>query len=557
MAHQELATLADEYFHARLAAEPFLATMFGVAGYDSAVPDRSRAADQRLIATLSGLERRLTGISPEGLTGPDLVTRAMLATGIRDHRESLEHGLREVSVSGGVMGVLSEVLASVPAVSLRDQAAADAYLARLAALEGFFDRQLTRHREAAADGRTPTALGVRQAVDQLDDYLSRDDDPLLRPAPPGDGQVGRGRVAHVLTERVHPALRRFRESLAEELLPTGRDDDHVGVCHVPGGREGYLTAVRAHTTTGLSPDEIHQIGLATLAELRTEFADLGGRVLGERDVPTVLHRLREDRALRFDSAGQIVEVVTTALRRAEEALPDWFRTYPTAPCVVREMHPSEAKGGVLGYYLPPSGNGSRPGTHVINTYRPEIRPRYEYQALAFHESVPGHHTQLAVAQTLTGLPDFRRFGFVTAHSEGWALYAERLANEMGLYSDEVSRLGMVSFDAWRACRLVVDTGMHHLGWSRPRAIEFMRDNTALSEANIANEVDRYIAEPGQALAYLIGRIRIRELRSAAQATLRSRFDIREFHHQVLGHGALPLDTLEEVVAGWVRDNGSP
>lgn len=555
MAHQQLARLADEYFRAKLAAEPFVATMFGVAGYDATVPDRSRTAEKRLAATLGDLERQVAQISPTGLTGTDPVTRSMLATALRNHRESLEYALHEVSISGGVMGVLSEVLATVPSVALGDAAAADAYLARLAALEGFFDRQLVRHREAAADGRTPTALGVRQAIGQIDDYLSAgSDDPLLRPNPGGDAQAWRARVAEMLAERVHPAVRRLRDGLAGDLLPVGRDDDHVGVCHVPGGREGYLTAVRDHTTTDLSPEEIHKLGLATLAELRTEFADLGGRVLGESDVPTVLRRLRDDRSLRFESAAQIVDAVTTALRRAEEALPDWFRDYPTAPCVVREMHPSEAKGGVLGYYLPPAADGSRPGTHVINTYRPEIRPRYEYQALAFHESVPGHHTQLAVAQTLTGLPDFRRFGFVTAHGEGWGLYAERLADEMDLYPDDLSRFGMLSFDAWRACRLVVDTGMHHLGWSRTRAIEFMRDNTALSEANIVNEVDRYIAAPGQALAYMVGRIRIRELRSTAKAAMGARFDIREFHHQVLGHGPLPLHTLEEVVSDWVRDS---
>jgi uncharacterized protein (DUF885 family) len=556
MAHQELARLADEYFHAQLTADPFRATLFGVVGYEAAVPDRSRAADQQLITKLDALERRLSEIAPEGLTGSDPVTRSMLARGIRDDRRSLEHALHEVSVSGGVMGVLSEVLAAVPAVSLPDLATAEAYLARLAALEGLFDRQLTRYRQAATDGRTPTALGVRQIVDQVDGYLADGDDPLLRPAPPGDAQAWRARVAEVLAERVHPALRRFRKGLAEDLLPVGRDDGHVGVCHVPGGQEGYLAAVRAHTTTDLSPDEIHQIGLDTLAGLHAEFAELGGRVLGESDVPTVLRRLREDRGLRFESAEQIVEAVTTALRRAEESLPDWFRDYPTAPCVIQQMHPSEAEGGVLGYYLPPAGDGSRPGTHVINTYRPEIRARYEYQALAFHESVPGHHTQLAVAQTLTGLPDFRRFGFVTAHGEGWGLYAERLADEMGLYDDDLSRLGMVSFDAWRACRLVVDTGMHHRGWSRTRAIEFMRDNTALSQANIVNEVDRYIAAPGQALAYLIGRIRIRELRAAARADLGSRFDIREFHHQVLGHGPLPLDTLGEIITAWTHQSGS-
>lgn len=557
MAHQKLARLADEYFHAWLAADPFEASIFGISGYDSAVPDPSREAERNLSATLGGLEQRLAGIETNSVTGTDAVTRSMLATSIRDRRAALRHALHEVSVSGGVMGVLSQVLACVPAVSLIDDTAAQAYLTRLTALEGFFDRTLNRYRQAVADGRVPTALGVRQAIDQIDDYLTTgQDDPLLRPAPPGDELAWRRRVAEVLDERLHPALRRLRQGLADELLPVGRDSDHVGVCHVPGGGEGYLAAVRAHTTTELSPEQIHQIGMDTLRQLGVEFARLGDRVLGTPEVPTVLHRLREDRSLRFESAEQIVETVTTALRRAEDALPDWFRRYPTAPCVVREMHPSEGKGGVLGYYLPPAGDGSRPGTHVINTYRPEIRPRFEYQALAFHESVPGHHTQLAVAQTLAGLPDFRRFGFVTAHGEGWGLYAERLADEMGLYSDGLSRLGMLSFDAWRACRLVVDTGIHHLGWSRTRAIEFMRTNTALSDANIVNEVDRYISVPGQALGYLVGRIRIRELRSRAEAALGSRFDVRDFHHQVLGHGPLPLGTLEEVVTDWIRDVGS-
>jgi uncharacterized protein (DUF885 family) len=183
---------------------------------------------------------------------------------------------------------------------------------------------------------------------------------------------------------------------------------------------------------------------------------------------------------------------------------------------------------------------------VVNTSRPQLRPRYEYEALAFHESVPGHHLQIALSQSLAGLPDFRRFAYLTAHGEGWALYVERLADEMGLYSDDLSRLGMVSFDAWRACRLVVDTGMHHLGWSRRRAISYMLDNTALSEVNITNEVDRYIADPGQALGYMIGRIRIRDMRDRSRTA--DNFDLRTFHHEVLSHGTLPLDTLDAQLA---------
>ena len=199
--------------------------------------------------------------------------------------------------------------------------------------------------------------------------------------------------------------------------------------------------------------------------------------------------------------------MTGALRRAEEAVPDWFAGYDIAPCVVREMDPAEAENSVLGYYVAPAADGSRPGAHVVNTYRPQLRARFEYEVLAFHESVPGHHLQIAVAQSRGELPRFRRFTYFDAHGEGWGLYTERLSDEMGLYTSELGRLGMVSFDAWRACRLVVDTGMHHFGWSRERAIKYMLDNTALTETNIVNEVDRYIAMPGQALAYMLGRLR--------------------------------------------------
>ncbi|MGH3713454.1 MAG: DUF885 domain-containing protein [Micromonosporaceae bacterium] len=558
MTDQKLAALAADHFAAMMSAEPFWATMFGVPGYDALAPDRSREAATTRLATIDALSGRLDGIDAAGLSDTDQITYSMLRRELTDERDQLAAGLLEVSVSAGVAGALSEVLAAVPTVTITGAEAAEAYLSRLGNLAGFFDGLLERHRQAVADGRTPTALGVRQAIEQVDGYLAAPDaDPLLRPAPPAgvDADAWRARIGHVLTDALHPALRRYRDGLASALLPVGRDEEHVGVCHVPGGPEGYLAAVRGHTTTELTPDEIHQLGLTFVTELRGEFAELGGRALGTDDVPEVLRRLREDPALRFETAEQIVDTARVALARAEEALPEWFHSYPTAPCEVREMHPSEAKGGVLGYYMPPAGDGSRPGLHVINTYAPQTRPRFEYEALAFHESVPGHHTQIAISQTLTDLPDFRRFGFVTAHGEGWGLYSERLGEEMGLYTSDLARLGMVSFDAWRACRLVVDTGMHHLGWSRTQAIEFMRDNTALSESNIVNEVDRYIAMPGQALAYLVGRIRIRQLRERARQALGTSFDIRDFHHQVLGHGPLPLDTLGDVVDRWVARGG--
>lgn len=543
--------LSEDYFRAQCEARPFRATIFGVPGYDAEVPDPSRAADAALRARLAGLAAELAPMDPAGLGEVDRVSHAMLARTLADEQATLAHGLSEVAVSGTMMGPLSALVALMPAAPVAEPDRAEAYLSRLAKLGGYLDALVERYRQAVRDGRSPTAHGVRQAMAQVDAYLATppERDPLLRPqpGPEVDATRWRARAEELVATGFRAAVARYRSALAEELLPAGRPDDRVGVCHLPGGPDAYLTQVRVHTTTELAPEEIHETGQRLVAELRDEFAERGGRVLGTGETAEVLRRLRDDASLRFESSDEIVATVTEALRRSQEALPDWFRDYDIAPCEVREMDPVEAENSVLGYYRPPAADGSRPGNHVVNTYRPELRPRYEYEALAFHESVPGHHLQFALGQRLTDLPDFRRFSYVTAFGEGWALYTERLCDEMGLYTDERSRLGMVSFDAWRACRLVVDTGIHHYGWSRDQAISYMRENTALSETNIANEVDRYIAAPGQALAYMIGRLRIRALRGDAEEAQGSDFDIREFHHRVLGQGSVPLDTLEELV----------
>jgi uncharacterized protein (DUF885 family) len=554
---QALGELAEDYFQAIMDAEPFEATAFGVPGWDAEVPDLSEAAEAETDRRLAGLERKLAAIDPGRLGHQDRITLAMLRRGLADRRAELAARWPELTVSATASGIQAAVLGLVPKVTLGTPAAAEDYLARCARLAGCLDQAGDRLRAGLAAGRTPPALGVRAAIGQLDAYLAGRtdaDDPLLTPAPPAgaggaDGTGFRDRLAEVVAGSVRPAMARYRDLLATEVLARARPDERCGLVHVPGGEALYLAAVARHTTTDRDPGELHRLGLELVARLEEEYRELGARLLGTADMAQVLARLRDDPALRFSTGAEILQSGRDALDRAVAALPAVVGRAPRAPCRVDAMSPYEAKDAVLGYYQPPAADGSRPGVHWLNTSAPHTRTRYEYEALAFHESVPGHHLQFALAQELEELPRFRRFGYVTAFSEGWALYTERLADELGLYSGDLERFGMLSFDSWRACRLVVDTGLHQLGWSRGQAVEYLLANSALTRTNVENEVDRYVAWPGQALAYMVGRLELVRLRELAGDRLGGRFDLRGFHDLVLGTGGVPLSVLAEVVDG--------
>jgi uncharacterized protein (DUF885 family) len=553
----QLARLSEEYFQVVHTADPFNATQLGVQGFDALVSDPSRAGADRTARQIGQIEDQLARIAAGELSEQDAVNHAVLGRLAAAARSDLEHGLWEGNASAdSYVSPQSVVFQSVPTALLADAGSAAAYLERLRALPGFFDAVTDRYRQAAADGRVPTQVGVRQAIEQLEGHLAKDitaDTLAVRPWPGQvDGEATGGEAAGIVAGQVRPAAARLLACLRHELAPVARPDDQVGIRFIPGGTDGYRAAVRRHTTTDLSPEKIHQIGLDALAALQEEWAELGGRVLGTTDVPEILRRLREDPALRFTSSAEIVATVTDALQRAEEARPGWFPPLDIPDCVIEEIDPVEAGNAALAYYRPPAAGGLRPGAHCLLTNNPQDRFRYEYEALAFHESTPGHHLQIASAQTLSWLPGYRRFldAEVCGYVEGWGLYCERLADEMGLYTSDLQRLGMLSFDALRACRLVVDTGMHHYGWSRSRAADFMWSNTATTRANVANEINRYIGWPGQALAYMIGRREIQRLRALAQRELGSRFDIRAFHGAVLGNGAVPLDVLDQLVTRW-------
>ncbi len=381
--------------------------------------------------------------------------------------------------------------------------------------------------------------------------LPAKDDPL----PPEERGEFLYAVLSAVEHDLYPALQAYRDLLHDEILPAARVDERAGISHIDGGAEAYRLLMREHLSLPLEecePQVIHDFGLAEVARIQAEIADLGERVFGTRDVALIQERLRNDPEMHFVTREEVQKKAEEALFRARGKMAQYFGTLPVADCVVVRIPPHEERNTTIAYYRQPSLDGNRPGQYFINTFAPETRPRYEAEVLAYHEAIPGHHLQIAIAQELKEVPLFRRHAGSTAFVEGWALYTERLCDEMGLYTSDIDRMGVLSFDAWRACRLVVDTGLHALGWGRDKAIDYVYANTLLARNNVENEVDRYIAWPGQALAYKIGQREMLALRDDAQKALGSRFHYPEFHDVVLENGAISLTTLRGVVQRWLE-----
>ena len=549
----ELARLGEAYFVTQHSYDPYNATLLGVAEFDGLSFDPSREASERTEQELAAIGRQVREIDTAGLTGDQRVDHGVLTALVEGARSDAEHSLWAANASAkSYVSRQGLIFQTVPAMTVATPEAAARYVSRLSQIGETLDALGQRYLAEAADGRTPTEVGVDHAIRQLQGYLALPVslDALLEPVRDAESATREAATAHV-TETIRPAMQRLAELLRRELAPLARPDDRVGIREIPGGEAGYLAAVARHTTTTLSPEDIHAIGLAELDELAGLWSQIGQEALGESDFATIAARMRDDPALRFQSREEIIAVVQDALDRAESARDTYFEHYDIPACVIEEINPIDADNSAMAYYRPPAVDGSRPGAHCLLTANPGERYRYEYEALSFHESVPGHHLQLATAQTLA-IPRYRRHidAELCAFNEGWGLYAERLADEIGLYSSEIARLGMLSFASLRACRLVVDTGMHHLGWSRQQAIDFMYSRTASTRDNVRNEVDRYIAWPGQALAYVTGKREIVRLREQAQQTLGPRFDLRRFHHAALRNGAIPLSVLDGEIERW-------
>jgi len=540
--------LADELLRLSLSADPVMGTILGVPGYDDRLGDRSEQAQQATRAAALDVVTRLDAIDPARLDPDDAVTRAAVLHHAHQMVTEIDVRTVEYTITDLFVGPAAELLSTLPMIVLNDAADAGAYLARLRAIPAYLETVALRHRDGAAAGRVPVAHLVAAAADHLDRYLAASEDVLARPAF-DDAAFDEERAA-VLADVVRPAFAKYRDVLRAELLPHGRDTAHVGLCHVPGGDALYAGLARIHTTTDRTPEELHRTGLKVTARLADEYAEIGSRVFGTRDLAEIFAKMSGDPAMRWRDGDELLDSARTAVARAEAAVPAWFGRLAGSRCKVEAVSEADAPGAPAAFYLWPSMDGRRPGIYFANTHRAQERDRFVSEVMAFHEGVPGHHFQIALAQELTHLPLFRRVVTPTAYAEGWGLYCERLADEMGLYSADVDRLGMLAMDSMRAGRLVVDTGMHAKGWSRDQAVAFLRDNTPMGELEIGTEIDRYIAMPGQALAYMVGRLEIQRIRAAAESRLGRLFDIRGFHDVVLTNGPLPLAVLDQVVCAW-------
>ncbi|HEY4021142.1 MAG TPA: DUF885 domain-containing protein [Pseudonocardiaceae bacterium] len=542
--------LADELVAVLLAADPLMASMLGLGTEPELLNDLSEAAAADLRARCVDIAARADAIPDTELSDRERITRALITHETGSNIDLVDAAQIEFTVSDSFVSPAAGLLLALPTVPVDAPDLADAYLARLAAIPEYLAVAANRHRAGTEAGRTLVGRLAEAAIRQLAD----DTADLLRREPTDATAQFLARQEELISSAVRPAFAAYRAAVAD-LLPNARTDEQPGVCWLPDGEATYARLTRVHTATDRSPQDLHDTGVAIIAGLAEEYRELGSRVFGTTDLAEIFTHLREDMALRWESPQQVLDTARTALARAAEAAPRWFGVVAEEPCLVLPTPPGAASSSIPMYYLPPALDGSRPGTYYANTQNVTERSRVIAEVTAFHEGVPGHHFQFALMDEHGDLPILHKLADANAYVEGWGLYSERLADEMGLYSDDVARLGMLVYDSMRAGRLVVDTGMHALGWSRQRAVDYLRANTPMTISEINTEIDRYIGYPGQALAYMVGRLEIQRLRAHASTVLGDRFDLRGFHDAVLGSGKLPLSVLDTVIDEWITRSG--
>ena len=544
--------LAERFWEGVLQRDPISATILGDDRYDDRLPDLGEAGRAADAAAYRETLAAAQAIDGDGLDAEQVITRDMLMLVAQTHLEELELKQYQLAINH-IFGVQTMPVRIAQYQQADTPDRLERLLARFAAYPTAIEQQVATLREGMADGRTGAAAPVRKLIDQIERMLTLPsaDFPAVTMAQVVDDPA-RERVRAGVQAHVYPALQQLRDFLVDEYEAQARQQP--GISATPGGEEAYRLAILMNTTVAADPDEVHRFGLEDLAHIEAE-KDQIARRLGKRDRAALAKALAEDSDNRPTSREQIVELAARQTARAFAAAPSYFGRLPRADCEVKAVEEYREREVPPAFYMPPSMDGSRAGQFYINTYQPEERQLHKIASITFHEATPGHHFQLAIEMELTGLPRFRTLGSRMAgvsYVEGWGLYCERLADEMGLYLSDEERFGMLDMQGFRAARLVVDSGIHALGWSRERAIELMHERGAMPPVDAEIEVDRYTIWPGQALSYKIGQREIERARREVSELMGDRFDLRTFHDELLGHGSLPLATLRREIPGWVE-----
>ena len=555
---EDLKKLFDDEWEARMRESPLFATRLGDHRFDDQLPLVALADEARRNQADRGYLKRLEAIDRTKLGDGDRLNYDIFGRSLRNRITDYELKTYLMPITNRE-GFHTDFPQLPDRLSLHTTKDYENYCARLEACRRYFGQYIDVMREGVKEGYVlPKVVlgGWEGAVDAhiVDDptknllYAPFAKFPDTVPESARAALVARGKKA--ITDSVVPAYRALHEFMEKEYVPASRET--IGASDLPNGKAYYEFRVRYYTTLELTPQQVHETGLAEVKRIRSEMDGVIARTGFKGSFPEFLEFLRTDSRFYFDTPDALIREVSFICKQMDGQLPTLFKTLPRMPYGVKPVPDFIAPKTTTAYYDDPNGDGTRAGFYNINLYDLKSRPRYELEALSFHEAVPGHHLQIAIMQELPDVPNFRRYDWFTAFVEGWGLYSERLGMEAGFYQDPYSDFGRLTYEMWRAMRLVVDTGMHYFGWTRQQAIDYMAANGALSMHNVTTEVDRYIAWPGQALAYKIGELKIRELRAYATLELGAKFDVREFHDVVLWSGAVPLDVLEANVKSWVE-----
>ena len=551
-----LGDLFHEYWEDQLKHNPEFASSLGDKRYNDQTSDYSVQAVNDALAREQKFLLRLASIDPTGFTDQEKTSQDLLIREFELDEEGAEFKDWEMPVNqmGGIYNDYPRLAAMLSFTTVKDY---DDWIARLHALPTAFAQVTENMSIGMEDGRVPPKYLLEKALDEVKQLANQkpEDSPLALPIknfpaaiPAAEQERIKTAMLDAITKEDLPAYLRFARFLEVSYIPAGRAKP--GIDTLPDGKKYYQFLIKQTTTTNLTADQIHQIGLDEVKKDEAEMLAIAQK-LGFQDLKSFRESLKTNPKLHPASADALLDAYRGYLKPMQAKLPELFGTLPRAPFEVVAVPDFMAKTSAPAYYQPGTTDGSRPGRLFIDTYNAAERNLYGVESIAYHEGIPGHHLQISIAHELTGLPEFRKYGRYTAYTEGWGLYAERLGKDVGFYQDPYSDYGRLEADIWRAIRLVVDTGVHSEGWTREQMVAYFHDHSNVDEPSVQAEVDRYIAWPSQALSYKIGQLKILELRDRAQKALGAKFDIRAFHDQVLDAGALPLDVLEKRIDAWI------